>query len=51
MKKKPEQQGGASVSVRLSKEMLDYIDARAKRENRSRSNMIETMLKQAMEGE
>jgi len=40
---------GASVSVRLSKELLEYIDARAAKENRSRSNLIETILKQAVE--
>lgn len=51
MAKKAEKTGGegTSVSVRLSKEMLDYIDARAAKENRSRSNTIETMLKEARE--
>jgi metal-responsive CopG/Arc/MetJ family transcriptional regulator len=47
MAKKPEPKEGISVSVRLSKELLAYIDARAAQENRSRSNLIETMLKQA----
>jgi hypothetical protein len=51
MAKKAEKTGGegTSVSVRLSREMLDYIDARAAKENRSRSNTIETMLKEARE--
>jgi len=48
-RKEPDTAEGTSVSVRLSKELLEYIDVRAAKENRSRSNLIETILKQAVE--
>jgi predicted transcriptional regulator len=38
---------GTSVSVRLSKELLEWLDQRAEQENRSRANLIETLLKRA----
>jgi predicted transcriptional regulator len=43
------ERGTTSVSVRLSDELLVYLDERAALENRSRANLIETLLKQAKE--
>jgi predicted transcriptional regulator len=43
------ERGTTSVSVRLSDELLAYLDERAALENRSRANLIETLLKQVRE--
>jgi predicted transcriptional regulator len=43
------ERGTTSVSVRLSDELLAYLDKRAAEENRSRANLIETLLKQVRE--
>jgi predicted transcriptional regulator len=43
------ERGTTSVSVRLSDELLTYLDERAASENRSRANLIETLLKQVQE--
>jgi predicted transcriptional regulator len=43
------ERGTTSVSVRLSDELLAYLDKRAVEENRSRANLIETLLKQVKE--
>jgi predicted transcriptional regulator len=43
------ERGTTSVSVRLSDDLLVYLDKRAAAENRSRANLIETLLKQVRE--
>ena len=53
MAKKPEkaeasERGTTSVTVRLANELVAWLDARAEQENRSRANLIETLLKQAV---
>lgn len=40
-----------SVSVRLENTLLAQLDKRAAEENRSRANLIETLLKRAMASE
>ena len=51
-KKKAEMtDAGTSVSVRLSKELLEWLDTRAEKENRSRANLIETLLKRCQESD
>lgn len=54
MAKKPakaeaSERGTASVTVRLDNELVAWLDARAEQENRSRANLIETLLKRARE--
>jgi predicted transcriptional regulator len=39
--------GTTSVSVRLDDELIAWLDQTAAEENRSRANLIETLLKQA----
>jgi predicted transcriptional regulator len=41
--------GTTSVTVRLDDELVGWLDARAEQENRSRANLIETLLKRAKE--
>jgi predicted transcriptional regulator len=41
--------GTTSVTVRLDNELVAWLDARAEQENRSRANLIETLLKRAKE--
>jgi len=48
--KKPKEEldrGTTSVSVRLDDELIAWLDQTAADENRSRANLIETLLKQA----
>lgn len=52
MAKKPEkvtERGTSSISVRLADELITWLDSRAEQENRSRANLIETLLKRAKE--
>ena len=54
MAKKPakveaSERGTTSVTVRLDNELVAWLDARAEQENRSRANLIETLLKRAKE--
>jgi predicted transcriptional regulator len=53
MVKKPEkvtvERGTSSISVRLADELITWLDSRAEQENRSRANLIETLLKRAKE--
>jgi predicted transcriptional regulator len=41
--------GTTSVTVRLDNDLVAWLDARAQQENRSRANLIETLLKRAKE--
>jgi len=41
------ERGTTSVSVRLDDELIAWLDQTAADENRSRANLIETLLKQA----
>jgi succinate dehydrogenase flavin-adding protein (antitoxin of CptAB toxin-antitoxin module) len=41
--------GTTSVTVRLDNDLLAWLDARAEQENRSRANLVETLLKWAKE--
>jgi len=41
--------GTTSVTVRLENDLVAWLDARAEQENRSRANLIETLLKRAKE--
>ena len=41
--------GTTSVTVRLDNDLVAWLDARAEQENRSRANLIETLLKRARE--
>jgi predicted transcriptional regulator len=43
------ERGTTSVTVRLDNELVAWLDARAEQENRSRANLIETLLKRAKE--
>jgi hypothetical protein len=52
--KKPErteasERGTTSVTVRLANDLVAWLDNRAEQENRSRANLIETLLKRAKE--
>ena len=52
MAKKPakaevDDRGTTSVTVRLDNELVAWLDSRAEQENRSRANLIETLLKRA----
>lgn len=50
VQKKPKEEldrGTTSVSVRLDDELIAWLDQVAADENRSRANLIETLLKQA----
>jgi predicted transcriptional regulator len=47
---KASERGTTSVTVRLDNELVAWLDARAEQENRSRANLIETLLKRAQSG-
>jgi predicted transcriptional regulator len=48
-KKKESDRGTSSVSVRLPNDLIEWIDKLAEKENRSRANTIETLLKRVRE--
>jgi len=42
---------GKQISIRLNGKIMDWVERQAKKENRTKNNFIETVLKERMESD